>query len=131
MDKTNVTTLKISSLQDYLERLLMLSKEKKNIRNVDLANKLNYSKASVSVALKKLKEEGYVLIDEKGFITLTPNGLKIAEFVLDRHINLTKLFVQLGVQENIANDDACKIEHIISNETYLALKKLIKQNKSV
>ena len=126
MDKTNVTTLKISSLQDYLERLLMLSKEKKNIRNVDLANKLNYSKASVSVALKKLKEEGYVLIDEKGFITLTPSGLKIAQFVLDRHINLSKLFVQLGVQENIANDDACKIEHIISNETYLALKKLIK-----
>lgn len=126
MDKTNVTTLKISSLQDYLERLLMLSKEKKNIRNVDLANKLNYSKASVSVALKKLKEEGYVLIDEKGFITLTPSGLRIAEFVLDRHINLTKLFGQLGVKENIANDDACKIEHIISNETYLALKKLIK-----
>ena len=126
MDKTNVTTLKISSLQDYLERLLVLSKEKKNIRNVDLANKLNYSKASVSVALKKLKEEGYVLIDEKGFITLTSSGLRIAEFVLDRHINLTKLFVQLGVKENIANDDACKIEHIISNETYLALKKLIK-----
>lgn len=129
MDKNNIQSLKISSIQDYLEKILMISKEKEYVRSIDLANKMQFSKASISIALKKLKEDNFILINEKGHITLTNEGLEIANKVLERHINLTKLFVQLGINKDVSNDDACKIEHIISEETYLALKGLIKDEK--
>lgn len=126
MDKTTIKTVGLVSLQDYLEKILMLKNEIHEVRSVDLARKLNFSKASVSVAIKKMQQEGYVDVSSKGFISLTLKGEEIAKAVFERHTILTKFFESLGVEENIAKEDACNIEHIISEETFQAIKKTVK-----
>ena len=106
------------SAEDYLEAILMLRERNGAVRSVDIAAELEYSKASVSVAMKKLRENGYVAVDEDGFLTLTPAGEEIAGGIYRRHKALTDFFVSLGVDPEIAARDACKVEHDLSTETF-------------
>ncbi|MFA6829801.1 MAG: metal-dependent transcriptional regulator [Bacilli bacterium] len=118
------------SAEDYLERILMLEEEGNDgIHAVDLASSLGYSKPSVSIALDKLINQNLVTIDECHHLHLTSEGRKIASMIYDRHKVLGAFFVQLGVPSEIAYNDACKIEHDLSNETFNALKKLYLANK--
>ncbi len=111
------------SAEDYLETIYMLMKEKNYVRSIDIAHHLNVSKPSVSVAMKRLRENNYIHMDEDNLITLTPAGEKIALSIYGRHKTLTTLFMRLGVDEKTASDDACKIEHHLSEETYQAILK--------
>lgn len=113
------------SSEDYLETILILSKKLPVVRSVDVANELGYKKSSISVAMKKLRERALITMDENGYIRLTDEGLKIAEAVYSRHILFTNWLTELGVDPDIAADDACRIEHIISEESYLAIKDFI------
>ena len=113
----------------YLETLLVLSKEKNTVRAIDIAGHMGFSKAAVSRALSKLKEDKLVIIDNDGFIAFTENGRAIAEKIYDRHIFLTDFIMRLGVDEETASADACKIEHIISDKTYEAMKAHVKEHK--
>lgn len=99
------------SAEDYLERILMLNKSMGQVRAVDIANLMNFSKPSVSIALKKLRQNGYVNIDGGGYITLTESGLEIAERVFERHRLISQLLMALGVDEQTAKEDACRVEH--------------------
>ena len=99
------------SAEDYLETILMLSYRKPMIRSIDVVNELGYSKPSVSVAMKNLRENGYISMDHEGYITLEPSGRKIAEMIYERHTLLTKLLVALDVPREVAVEDACRIEH--------------------
>lgn len=110
------------SAEMYLETLLILSKQKSNIRMVDVAEKMNFSKPSVSVFLKELKNNGYIYSDENGFLHLTDSGRLIAEKIYDRHQLITKFLIKLGVNPTNAAADACKMEHHISEETYECIK---------
>ncbi len=110
------------SAEMYLETILVLSKEKGSVRMVDVALRMQFSKPSVSVFLKELRTNGYITVDEDGAISLTEKGMAIAERIYDRHTLLTKLLVAIGVDEEIAAADACKMEHDISDETYRCLK---------
>ncbi len=112
--------------EDYLERILILNEKNGNVRSIDIATDMGFSKPSVSVAMKKLREAGYILIDENGFITLTKEGYEIASRIYERHKVLTQLFISLGVDIEIAKKDACKIEHDLSEETFEAIKKSLK-----
>ena len=114
---------RLESQEDYLEKILQISKEKENVHAIDIAREMSFSKPSVSVAMNKLKEQGYILINDKGEISLTPSGLVIAEKTLEKHIILTNMLVSLGVPEEIAKEDACRMEHDISDETWEAIKK--------
>ena len=116
------------SSEDYLETILILSKKLPVVRSVDVANELGYKKSSISVAMKKLRERSLITMDENGYIRLTDEGLRIAEAVYDRHILFTNWLSELGVSPKIAADDACRIEHIISEESYLAIKNFIINN---
>ena len=120
---------RLESQEDYLEKILQISKEKESVHAIDIARALSYSKPSVSIAMNKLKEAGYIEINEKDEITLTPSGLAIAEKTLEKHEMLTQLLINLGVDEEIAKNDACRIEHDISDETWDAIKKHVKQFK--
>lgn len=102
----------------------MLKKKNGSVRSIDIANELSFSKASVSVAMKNLRENGYVTVDSNGNISLLDKGQVIAEAVLERHIIITELLKRIGVSEETASADACKIEHVISEETLDALKKI-------
>ena len=113
------------SAEMYLETILILSSEKGSVRSIDIAKKMNYSKPSVSRAMKNLSSNGYISMDDSGLITLLPEGEKIARKIYERHEVLTACFIKLGVCQNTAEDDACRIEHIISDETFQALKKLL------
>ena len=106
------------SPEDYLEAILVLTKELGNVRSIDVANYLGYSKPSISVAMKKLRENGYIEMDKDGFITLTDAGMEIASNIYDRHKILTNFFVSLGVDQKTAAEDACKVEHDLSEITY-------------
>ena len=120
---------KKESIEDYLEKILMLKKERQIVRAIDIATFMNFSKPSVSVALKKLKNYGYVLVnDETGDISLTEEGKKIAEATFERHEILSKTFMELGVSEKTAYEDACQIEHVISDETFEMLKRHYYEN---
>ena len=110
------------SAEDYLEAILMLKKEKGYSRSVDIATMLNVTKPSVSFAMKRLRENGYILMDEERLISLTEKGEEIARRILDRHETLTRFLVKLGVDADTAREDACKIEHDISDATYAAIK---------
>ncbi len=111
------------SLEDYLEKILMLKKKQDIVRAIDLASFMSFSKASVSVALKKMKEMSLVEVDpDNGNITLTKEGEEIAKHVYERHEVLSYIFISLGVDEAIARADACRIEHDISDETFEVLK---------
>ena len=109
------------SAEDYLERILMLLEQKGYVRSVDIAAGLNVSKPSVSVAMKKLRENGYIHMGEDSLISLTDKGYAIARKIYDRHQKLTRYLVQLGVPEEIAREDACRMEHDISQETFEAI----------
>ena len=110
------------SAEDYLERILMLMERKGYVRSVDIAAELNVSKPSVSVAMKKLRENGYITMGTDNNISLTDKGYAIARKIYDRHQVLTKYLVQIGVPADIAREDACKIEHDISEETFAAIR---------
>lgn len=115
------------SAENYLETILMLSKKQSYVRSIDIANELNFSKPSVSVAMKNLRSSGHILVDDAGHITLTEDGLKIAESILERHSVLSKMLIRLGVSEEIASEDTCRIEHVISKESFDAIKAHIEQ----
>ncbi|MBR2213819.1 MAG: metal-dependent transcriptional regulator [Eubacterium sp.] len=117
------------SQEMYLETILVLGKEKEHVRSVDVANDLGFKKSSVSVGMKHLREKKYIEVDEKGYITLTPAGKEIAEMIYERHQFLSEYLMKIGVPEDIAVDDACKIEHVISQESFEALKKRVKKLK--
>ena len=106
----------------YLESILILSRTKGVVRSIDISQHLGYSKPSVSRAVGLLKSGGYILIDGDGFITLTDSGRGIAEKILTRHTLLTELLVRLGVDREVASADACTLEHVISDETFDAIK---------
>lgn len=107
----------------YLETILVLSKELKNVRSIDVCESMGFSKPSVSKAMRKLKEDGYIEMDINNYITLTKKGIEVADRIYERHTYLTKLLMSLGVSEETASNDACKIEHDISDETFEAIKK--------
>lgn len=113
------------SAEMYLETILVLSQKKPEVRSVDVASELGYKKSSVSVAMKNLRENGYISIDNNGFIKLTDEGRKIAETIYERHTFISKWLMHLGVDETIATEDACKMEHVISPESFEALKKYV------
>ena len=111
------------SAENYLETILVLKERKGLVRSIDIANELEFSKPSVSIAMRNLRENGYVSVDAGGFITLLPAGQEIAERIYERHRLLTKWLTGLGVDPAIASEDACRIEHVISDESFLALKR--------
>lgn len=111
------------SAEDYLETILVLSRRKPMIRSIDIVNELGYSKPSVSIAMKNLRENGYISMDHDGYITLEPSGCKIAETIYERHTLLTDFLIRLGVSPEIAAEDACRMEHVISPESFEAIKK--------
>ena len=112
----------LKSSEDYLEAMLILEKQHGYIRSIDIAAMLEVTKPSVSYAVKRLRENGYILMEEDGRITLTESGLAIAERIYERHTLLIKFLVALGVSEETAREDACKIEHDLSDETFQAMK---------
>ena len=113
------------SMEDYLETILVLSKRLPVVRSIDIANELNYSKPSVSVAMKNLKGREYITVSEEGYIRLTESGKHLAESVYERHSVLSDWLIRLGVDREIAIADACKMEHDISPESFEAMKKWI------
>lgn len=110
------------SIEDYLETILSLQKKLGQVRSIDIANEMNFSKPSVSVAMKNLREKGFITIDESGHILLTEDGQKQATDVLEKHTILTNWLISLGVDKEIAQEDACRMEHDMSDETFMALK---------
>lgn len=110
------------SAENYLETILILKERKGSVRSIDIANELNFSKPSVSVAMKNLRENGYIQVDDSGCITLTELGFEIADKMYERHSIISEYFILLGVAPEIAVKDACRIEHIISNESFQAIK---------
>ena len=111
-----------ASAENYLETIYVLSQRNNEVRSVDIANELEYSKPSVSVAMKQLRNAGFILTNQAGFITLTPEGLEIAQRVYERHSVLSALLESLGVDATVAAEDACRIEHILSDESFEAIK---------
>ncbi|HIT33686.1 MAG TPA: metal-dependent transcriptional regulator [Candidatus Faecousia intestinigallinarum] len=107
----------------YLETILILSKKRANVRAIDISEEMGYSKPSVSRAMGLLRSGGYVAVDKDGFITLTPSGQALAEKIYERHTLLTRALVSLGVEERIAAEDACRMEHTISDESFAAIKR--------
>ena len=110
------------SAENYLETILMLQQRKGSVRSIDIANELEFSKPSVSVAMKNLRLNGYIEVDGSGMIHLLPEGQAIAEAVLEKHKLITAFLVALGVSEEVAAEDACRIEHVLSNESFEAIK---------
>lgn len=119
------------SAENYLETILILRERKGNVRSIDIVNELSYSKPSVSIAMKNLRENGYVNMDADGSLTLTEAGEKIASRMLERHRLLTDWLVSLGVSEQTASEDACRIEHVISVESFEAIKAAASKKKRV
>lgn len=113
------------SAENYLETILILSqrKGKGEVRSIDIVNELEFSKPSVSVAMKNLRENGYITVDKDGYICLTDKGLEIAEKMYERHTLLSQWLIKLGVDEKVAVEDACRMEHVISAESFAAIKK--------
>ena len=120
---------KFESKEDYLERILMLSEKNKNLRAIDIATSMNYSKPSVSIALKKLKTNELINVDNNGIITLTEKGRNIAIEIYERHKIISSALIMIGVDPIIAKEDACRIEHDISHETFIKLKEFIEREK--
>lgn len=115
------------SAENYLEAILMIKKEKGHVRSIDVANELNFSKPSVSVAMKNFREEGYIVIESDGGISLTEKGLEVASKVYERHQVIAKLLITLGVDEETAYEDSCKIEHDISQQTFEKIKEFLEK----
>lgn len=110
------------SAEDYLEAILILQEKHGEVRSIDIVNKTGYTKPSISVAMKHLRENGYILMDENGYITLTDSGSAVAQRIYTRHRVLTQLLTDIGVGEETAAADACKIEHDLSNETFQKIR---------
>ncbi|MCR4661620.1 MAG: metal-dependent transcriptional regulator [Clostridia bacterium] len=116
------------SAEDYLETILILSKKQENVRSIDISKELNFSRASVSRAMGLLKKSNLIEIDENGYITLTKTGLKKANSVYERHNVLKEFLIKVAdIDEKLAEDDACRIEHVISEETFEGIKKYLKK----
>ncbi len=111
------------SAENYLETILILQQRKGSVRAIDIVNELDYTKPSVSVAMKNLRENGYVKVSPEGHITLTPKGREIAETMYERHTLISNWLVRLGVDAKTAVEDACRIEHVISAESFEAIKR--------
>ena len=109
------------SAENYLETILMLSQRGTDVRSIDIANELDFSKPSVSIAMRNLRENGYITMDKDGLITLTDSGMAIATNMLDRHHTLTRFLMALGIDAETAETDACKMEHDISEKTFEAI----------
>ncbi len=118
------------SAEDYLECILMLREKKGTVRSIDIAHEMDFSKPSVSVAMKNLRENGYIQMDPDGFITLLPPGEEIAQRIYGRHRLLTEFLTQLGVSPENAAADACKIEHDLSDESYERIRVMTVQNRA-
>ena len=116
------------SAEDYLETILILSKRLPVVRSVDIANELGYKKSSISIAMKKLKEAKHITVTDAGFIYLTDSGKAIADMIYERHEFMSKWLTELGVPEEIAAQDACRMEHVISKESFSALKSYVMKN---
>ena len=110
------------SAENYLETILVLHKRQGQVRSIDIATELSFSKPSVSVAMKNLRSNGYIEVNKDGYITLLPKGLEIAEKIYERHTLLTGWLTALGVAQDVAAEDACRFEHVISAETLEALE---------
>ena len=115
------------SAENYLETILILKNRKGNVRSIDIVNELEFSKPSVSVAMKNLRENGYIEMDGDGYISLLEKGLEIAERMYERHTLLSNWLIALGVDPKIATEDACRIEHVISAESFSAIKEHVRQ----
>ena len=111
------------SAENYLETILILGQRNGNVRSIDIAHELEFKKPSVSVAMKNLRENGYIRVDDNGFITLTESGRQIAETMYERHLLFSQWLMELGVNEKTAVEDACKMEHVLSQESFNAIKK--------
>ena len=118
----------LESSEDYLEAMLMMKEQHGYIRSIDIAAELGVTKPSVSYATKRLRENGYIVMDTEGLITLTDAGMKIASRIYERHRTLTRFFMYLGVDEETAREDACKVEHDLSDATYQAMKRHAEAN---
>ena len=114
------------SSEDYLETILVLSKKLPVVRSVDIANELGYKKSSVSIAMKNLREKNHIYVTDAGFIYLTESGQAIADMIYERHRLISSWLIRLGVPEDIALADACKMEHVLSKESFAAIKEIIK-----
>jgi len=119
------------SAEDYLECIMMLQERLGNVRSIDVASELGVTKPSVSVAMKKLREQEMILFEENGFILFTDEGRKLAKKVYDKHKILTKALIAIGVKEKTAAQEACLIEHVISDSTYKCIKDFIKRNGTI
>ena len=113
------------SAENYLETILMLSKKLPVVRAVDISNELGFKKSSVSIAMKNLRENNHITVSDAGFISLTESGKKIAEMIFERHELISNWLMSMGVSEETALEDACKMEHVISQESFEAIKKFI------
>lgn len=120
----------LKSAEDYLERILMLTQKHGRVRSIDIAIDMDFSKPSISVAMKNLREQNLITIDHDGIIKLTEEGEVIAKDVYDRHCSIMNFFIEIGVPSDIAEEDACKIEHDISKESIVAIKKHLKEIKA-
>ncbi len=122
---------KNESAENYLETILILSKRLPVVRSVDIAAEMNFKKSSISVAMKNLRENGCISVSNAGFITLTKKGLEIAEMIYERHTFLSGWLISLGVDETIAAEDACRMEHVISKESFAAIKKYVADENKI
>ena len=118
----------LESKENYLETILILRNRLGNVRSVDIAAEMEFTKPSVSVAMKNLRNEGCIEVDKNGYITLTEQGLEIAESVYERHLLFTKWLTSLGIPKELAEEDACRMEHCLSAESFSAIKVYIEKN---
>ena len=109
----------------YLETIYVLSKAKSAVRSIDIAEHMNYSNPSVSRAVSRLKQEGYIVVDDSGYIMLTNEGLALAGNIYERHTILSKVLMLLGIDEETASEDACRIEHVISEKSFETIKRYV------
>ena len=116
------------SAENYLETILILKRRLGQVRSIDIANELAFSKPSVSVAMKNLRTQGHIVVDNDGYIRLTESGRKIAETIYERHTLISNWLVHLGVPAEIAAEDACRMEHVISPESFAAIKDHVTKN---
>jgi len=118
------------SAENYLETILVLKNKNGSVRSIDIANEMSFTKPSVSVAMKSFREEGYIIVDSDGFITLTDKGMQIAEKIYERHQVIANALMALGVSEETALEDSCRIEHDISQETFEKIKEYFEKYKN-
>jgi Mn-dependent DtxR family transcriptional regulator len=119
------------SAENYLETILVLSQKNAAVRSIDIANEMNFTKASVSIAMKRLREDGYINMDDDRMITLTPKGKDIASMVYERHQIIAKILIALGVDEATAYEDSCKIEHDLSQKSFEKIKEFYENYKNI